>query len=90
MGRNREAAGDGRKPEPPPSGDIHGIQGEGNREADRRYREGARRFAESGRVDDAAREARESVEGDGDDPGQSAGPGLRDEEREPDDEEGAL
>jgi len=33
------------------------AQGEGNREADRRYREGATAFAESGRVDLAARRA---------------------------------
>jgi hypothetical protein len=41
---------------------IHGLQGEGNREADRRYREQAKRFAESGRAQQAAREAAESVE----------------------------
>ena len=42
--------------------DIHGVQGEGNREADQRYREGAKRFVESGRVDEAARDARDSME----------------------------
>jgi hypothetical protein len=42
--------------------DIGGVQGEGNREADRRYREGAKRFAESGRVKEAAREAAEEVD----------------------------
>jgi hypothetical protein len=45
-------------------GDIHGVQGEGNREADRRYRKGAKRFVESGRVDGAAREAVESLDAD--------------------------
>jgi hypothetical protein len=43
-------------------GDIGGVQGEGNREADRRYREGAKRFAESGRVKEAAREAAKEVD----------------------------
>jgi hypothetical protein len=32
-------------------------QGEGNREADRNYREATRDFVESGKVDDAARKA---------------------------------
>jgi hypothetical protein len=76
MGPKRAAKSARRKRETPASGDIHGIQGEGNREADRRYREGARRFAESGRVDDAARDARASVD--------------RNEERERNDDEGAL
>lgn len=56
--------------------DIHGVQGEGNREADRRYREGAKRFVESGRVDEAARDARESLETD------TGGPPPRRGERE--------
>jgi hypothetical protein len=43
---------------------IHGIQGEGNREADRRYREEAQKFAESGRVNDAARDAADSLDED--------------------------
>lgn len=33
------------------------MQGEGNREADRRYREKTRDFVESGQVDEAARKA---------------------------------
>ena len=36
---------------------IDGVQGEGNREADRRYREGATKFANSGRTEEAARDA---------------------------------
>ncbi len=36
---------------------IDGNQGEGNREADRRYREGATNFANSGRTREAARDA---------------------------------
>lgn len=44
------------------AGDIGGVQGEGNREADRRYREGAKRFAESGRVKEAAREAADELD----------------------------
>ena len=32
-------------------------QGEGNKEADRRYRESAREFVESGKVEDAAKDA---------------------------------
>ncbi len=32
-------------------------QGEGNKEADRRYRESTREFVESGKVEDAARDA---------------------------------
>jgi hypothetical protein len=46
---------------------IHGNQGEGNREADRRYREAAKKFSESGKVDEAAEEARREVE-TGEDP----------------------
>ena len=45
-------------------GDTGGIQGEGNREADRRYREKAKDFAESERLEPAAEEARRSVEGE--------------------------
>ena len=41
-----------------PTPDAEGdIQGEGNRDADRRYREGATAFAESGQVEPAARRA---------------------------------
>jgi hypothetical protein len=36
--------------------------GEGNHEADRRYREETKRFIDSGRVDDAARQAKRAVE----------------------------
>lgn len=50
-----------QKPDPSPTADT---SGEGNREADRQYREGAQRYAESGRVPRAAREAEEALEGD--------------------------
>lgn len=50
-----EAAG--REP-----GQGNGNQGEGNREADRRYREKATEFANSPRAGDAAREARRAVD----------------------------
>lgn len=39
-------------------GQPEGNQGEGNREADRHYREATRDFVESGRVEDAARRAK--------------------------------
>ena len=35
------------------------VQGEGDREADRNYRERTKEFVESGRVDEAAERARE-------------------------------
>ncbi|MFW6093209.1 MAG: hypothetical protein ACODAC_04490 [Pseudomonadota bacterium] len=41
------------------SGDDKRKQGEGDREADRHYRERTREFVESGKVDEAAREAEE-------------------------------
>jgi hypothetical protein len=41
--------------------DTSGNQGEGNRGADRRYREKASAFARSGRVRPAAEEARRTV-----------------------------
>ena len=60
--------------------DISGNQGEGNREADRRYREKATEFAQSDRAEQAADEARRSVEGEAErDAG--AGPALDDLER---------
>jgi hypothetical protein len=40
------------------------LQGEGNRDADRKYREGAQRHAESGQVEREAREAEDALEGD--------------------------
>lgn len=40
-------------------------KGEGNHDADRRYREETKRFIASGRVDDAAEEAKEALEADG-------------------------
>lgn len=43
------------------------AKGEGNHEADRRYREDTKRFIASGRVDDAAREAQRAVEEDAED-----------------------
>ena len=41
---------------------LGGNQGEGNREADRRYREAATNFERSGRVPKAAEDARRAVE----------------------------
>jgi hypothetical protein len=43
---------------------IDGNQGEGNREADRRYREAATAFARSGGVKEAAEEALRAIEED--------------------------
>lgn len=68
MARKETRAGRGREGL---ARDIHGVQGEGNREADRRYREGAKRFVESGRVDEAARDARDSLEAEAE-PGDAA------------------
>jgi hypothetical protein len=42
--------------------ETSGNQGEGNRGADRLYREGATRFAHSDRADPAAEDARRSIE----------------------------
>ena len=53
-----------RRRPPPKAGDLSGNQGEGNREADRRYRDKASKFAKSDRAERAANEARRSVEGD--------------------------
>ncbi|HEX5319840.1 MAG TPA: hypothetical protein VFW46_11825 [Stellaceae bacterium] len=39
-------------------------EGEGNRTAARQYNESQRRFVESGKVDDKAREAEKALEGD--------------------------
>lgn len=39
-------------------------EGEGNKTADRNYREGVRDFVDSGKVDDAAEEAKNALEGD--------------------------
>jgi hypothetical protein len=52
----------GDKSEQDPRRSLGGNQGEGNREADRRYREGASEFARSGRAEPAAREARRAVD----------------------------
>ena len=41
------------------------AKGEGNHEADRRYREETERFIASGRVDEAAREAQRALEEEG-------------------------
>jgi hypothetical protein len=49
------------KPTPRPS---DGNQGEGNREADRRYREKASEFARSPRAKEAADEARQALDED--------------------------
>jgi hypothetical protein len=43
------------------------LQGEGNRDADRQYREAAQRHAESGKSEPAARDAEESIENEGSD-----------------------
>jgi hypothetical protein len=53
------------KPKPrraQPRGPADGNQGEGNREADRRYREKASEFARSPRARDAAEEARRELD----------------------------
>jgi hypothetical protein len=39
-------------------------KGEGNHEADKRYRDETKRFINSGRVDEAAREAKDALEDD--------------------------
>jgi len=39
------------------------LQGEGNRTADREYRESATRHAQSGKSEDAAKEAERALEG---------------------------
>ena len=39
------------------------MEGEGNRTADRKYRESATRHAQSGKSEDAARQAKRAVEG---------------------------
>ena len=58
MKRPKPRSGQEQKPQPqPPSTD--GNQGEGNREADRRYRDKATRFARSPELPKAVREARE-------------------------------
>lgn len=51
-----------RSPKGKTRDETSGNQGEGNRAADRRYREKATDFAESDRVDPAAEDARRSVE----------------------------
>ncbi|MGH2901221.1 MAG: hypothetical protein ACRDMZ_21270, partial [Solirubrobacteraceae bacterium] len=45
-----------------PKRSVDGNQGEGNREADRRYREGVKEFERSGRVPAAAREAADDLD----------------------------
>jgi hypothetical protein len=50
------------KPKSSPATTPPGVGGEGNREADRHYREDATRFARSGRVKDAADEAETALE----------------------------
>jgi hypothetical protein len=42
------------------------TKGEGDHEADRRYREETKRFADSGQVEEAAREAQRALEEDPD------------------------
>lgn len=46
-----------------PTNDQTKNEGEGNRTADRQYREGVRRHVESGASDAAAEEAQRSIEG---------------------------
>ena len=46
-----------------PRPDQSKNEGEGNRTADRKYREGAKRHAESGASDRAADEAQDALEG---------------------------
>ena len=76
----RQGAGRGGSEPRPGERDIGGNQGEGNREADRRYREGAKRFAESGRSEEAARDAADDLDdGEPEDDGQ-------DEADEPDED----
>lgn len=43
--------------------DEKNVHGEGNHEADRLYREQTKEFIESGRLESAANEAKEAVEG---------------------------
>ena len=45
-----------------PSMQPEGNQGEGNKEADRHYREKTKEFVDSGRVDEAARRAKPQSE----------------------------
>jgi hypothetical protein len=47
----------------PPMKDQSGNEGEGNRTADRKYREGVRRHVESGASQPAAEEAEHALEG---------------------------
>jgi len=47
-----------------PRKDQSKNEGEGNRTADRKYREGVRRHVESGASDTAAEEAKHALEGD--------------------------
>jgi hypothetical protein len=48
----------------PPTNDQPKNEGEGNRTADRKYREGVRRHVESGASEAAAEEAEHALEGD--------------------------
>jgi hypothetical protein len=48
-----------KQPNPDPA-----MQGEGNRTADREYREAATRHAQSGKSEGAAKQAKQAVEGD--------------------------
>ena len=43
-----------------------GVKGEGNHEAGREYQRRTKKFTESGRVEKAAKEAKEAVEGEDD------------------------
>jgi hypothetical protein len=46
------------------SGESSQMQGEGNREADRQYRQGATQHAKSGRTEQEAREAERAIDED--------------------------
>jgi hypothetical protein len=78
------------KANPPTSGDRN--QGEGDRDADRRYREAAAQFARSGRVPSAAAEASTSIdEDDNDDLGAAERAGkARIAEDDPDDKDAVM
>ena len=49
-----------------PKDSTHEIQGEGDYDAARRYDKAAREFAESGKVDEAARDAKPTTPGEAD------------------------
>jgi len=50
------------EPDDQDEGSVESDPGEGNRAADRRYRDATKRFIDEGKVEPAADEAREAVE----------------------------